>query len=237
MIRWNVFFKVEKVEQLALIGAAVSRVLFLCSEAREVLGSETPRVHHAAGQRDWPLAARAQQPGSVVRIGFVGPAIDRPSLMFVPNYQAFLAQLHVLGFVEGQNLIVTYGAVDDPRGLAVVAAELMQVQPELIVVSGTEPMLQSVRAASQTVPIVLIAVNFDPIARGYVASLARPGGNITGVVFQQLELAQKQVELLTHAFPGKTHLAALFDAQSADQFSAAERSARSLNLQMRGYKL
>src|SRR5262247_2005533 len=174
-----------------------------------------------AGAAAWPFAVRAQQPGRVVRIGFVGPAIDRPSLMFVPNYQAFLAQLHVLGFVEGQNLIVTYGAVDDPRGLAVVAAELMQVQPELIVVSGTEPMLQSVQAASQTVPIVLIAVNFDPIARGYVASLARPGGNITGVVFQQLELAQKQVELLTQAFPGKTHLP-LFDAQSADQFSAAE---------------
>jgi putative tryptophan/tyrosine transport system substrate-binding protein len=185
----------------------------------------------------WPLAARAQQAGRVVRIGFLGPAVDRPSLMFVPNYQAFMAQLRALGFVEGQNLVVTYGAVDDPRGLAVVATELMQVQPELIVVSGTEPMLQSVRAASQTVPIVLIAVNFDPIARGYVASLARPGGNITGVVFQQLELAQKQVELLTQAFPGKTHLAALFDAQSADQFSAAERSARSLNLQMRGYNL
>jgi putative tryptophan/tyrosine transport system substrate-binding protein len=57
----------------------------------------------------WSLEVRAQQPGRVVRIGFVGPAIDRPSLMFVPNYQAFLAQLHVLGFVEGQNLIVTYG--------------------------------------------------------------------------------------------------------------------------------
>ena len=183
-----------------------------------------------------PLTARAQ-PGRVVRIGFLGPAIDRPSLMFVPNYQAFLAQLRVLGFVEGQNLIVTYRAVDDPRGLAVVATELMQAQPELIVVGGTELMLQSVRAASQTIPIVLVAVNFDPIARGYVASLARPGGNITGVVFQQLELAQKQVELLTQAFPGKTHLAALFDAQSADQFSAAERSAKSLNLQIRGYKL
>src|SRR5262245_51646422 len=69
------------------------------------------------GAAAWPLAARAQQPGRVVRIGFVGPAIDRPSLMFAPLYQAFLAQLHVLGFVEGQNLIVTYGAVDDPRGL------------------------------------------------------------------------------------------------------------------------
>jgi putative ABC transport system substrate-binding protein len=185
----------------------------------------------------WPLVAHTQQPGRVVRIGFLGPAIDRPSLMFVPNYQAFLAQLRVLGFVEGQNLIVTYRAVDDPRGSAVVATELMQAQPELIVVGGTELMLQSVRAASQTIPIVLVAVNFDPIARGYVASLARPGGNITGVVFQQLELAQKQVELLTQAFPGKTQLAALFDAQSADQFSAAERSAKSLNLQIRGYKL
>jgi ABC-type uncharacterized transport system substrate-binding protein len=189
------------------------------------------------GAAAWPLAARAQQPGKVVRIGFLGPAVDRPSSMFVPVYQAFLAQLRVLGFIEGQNLIVTYGAVNDPRGLPVVATELMQAQPELIVVSGTEPMLQAVRAVSDTIPIVLVAVNFDPIARGYVASLARPGGNITGVVFQQLELAQKQVELLTQAFPGKTHLAALFDAQTADQFSAAERSAKSLNLQIRGHKL
>jgi putative tryptophan/tyrosine transport system substrate-binding protein len=188
------------------------------------------------GAVTWPFAGRAQQPGKVVRIGFLGPAIDRPSSMFVPNYQAFLAQLRVLGFIEGQNLIVTYGAVDDPRGLPVVATELMQVQPELIVVSGTEPMLQAVRTANYTIPIVLIAVNFDPISRGYVASLARPGGNITGVVFQQLELAQKQVELLTQAFPGRTHLAVLFDAQSADQFMAAERSAKSLNLQIRGYK-
>jgi putative tryptophan/tyrosine transport system substrate-binding protein len=189
------------------------------------------------GAAAWPLAARAQQAGRVVKIGFLGPAIDSPSSMFVPVYQAFLAQLRTLGFIEGQNLIVTYGAVDDTRGLSAVATELVQVRPELIVVSGTEPMLQAVRAASDTVPIVLVAVNFDPIARGYVASLARPGGNITGLVFQQLELAQKQVELLTQAFPGKTHLAALFDTQSADQFSAAERSAKSLNLQIRGYKL
>jgi putative ABC transport system substrate-binding protein len=189
------------------------------------------------GAAAWPLAARAQQPGKVLKIGFLGPAIDRPSSMFVPVYRAFLAQLRVLGFVEGQNLVVTHGAVDDPRGLTVVAAELMHVQPELIVVSGTELMLQAVRAANHTIPIVLIAVNFDPIARGYVASLARPGGNIAGVVFQQLELAQKQVELLTQAFPGKTHLAALFDAQTADQFTAAQHSVKSLNLQIRGYKL
>jgi putative ABC transport system substrate-binding protein len=157
--------------------------------------------------------------------------------MFVPLYRTFLAQLRMLGFNDGQNLTVTYGAVDDPRGLSAVATELMRSAPELVVVSGTEVMLQAVQAVSRTIPIVLIAVNFDPIARGYVVSLARPGGNITGVVFQQLELAQKQVELLTQAFPGKTRLAVLYDAQTADQFAAAEHSAKSLNLQIQGHKL
>ena len=122
----------------------------------------------------WPLAARAQQPGKVFRIGFFGPAVNRPSMM-VPLYQAFLAQLRVLGFNEGQNLNVTYGAVEDPRGLSIVAAELLQSQPDLIVVSGTEPMLQAVLAPNRGIPIVLIAVNFDPIARGYIKSLAAAG--------------------------------------------------------------
>ena len=77
----------------------------------------------------------------------------------------------------------------------------------------------------------MIAINYDPIARGYVTSLARPGGNITGVVSQQLELAQKQVDLQMQAFQGKTRLAALYDAQTVDQFTAAEQSARPLKLQ------
>jgi len=83
----------------------------------------------------------------------------------------------------------------------------------------------------------MIAVNFDPLARGYITSLTRPGGNITGLVFQQLELAQKQVELLTQAFPEKTQLAILFDGQSADQFGAAERAAKALNLQVQAIRL
>ena len=132
----------------------------------------------------WPLAAGAQETGKVARIGFLGPSIiNDPSSMFIPLYQALLAQLRVLGFNEGQNLVVTYGAVDDPRGLPVVATELTRSKPELIVVSGTEAMLQSVVAANRAIPIVLIAVNFDPIAHGYVNSLARPGGNITGSSF------------------------------------------------------
>src|SRR5262249_1066788 len=185
----------------------------------------------------WPLVARAQQAGKAYRIGFLGPGIADPSSSMATLYRAFLTQLRALGFNEGQNLIANYGAVDDPRGLSAVVADLVRSRPELIVVSGAESMLQAVVAANSDIPIVLIAVNFDPIARGYVASLARPGGRITGVVFQQLELAQKQVEILTQAFPERTRLAAMFDAQTADQFGAAEYSAKLLNLQMLPIKL
>jgi putative ABC transport system substrate-binding protein len=97
--------------------------------------------------------------------------------------------------------------------------------------------LQAVLGASAFIPVVFVAVNFDPLARGYVASLAHPDGNITGVVFQQLELAQKQVELLTEAFPKRTRLSVLYDAQSADQFTAAERTGQSLGLQVHQIKL
>jgi putative tryptophan/tyrosine transport system substrate-binding protein len=183
----------------------------------------------------WPLAARAQPPGKVVRIGLLGPSLDNPQPLAL--YRAFLGQLRELGFSEGQNLAAEYRGLEDPRGPFVVATELMRAQPDLIVALGPEVALQAVVGASGFVPIVFVAVNFDPLARGYAASLARPGGNITGVVFQQLELAQKQVELLTQAFPERTRLAVLFDPQSTDQLNAAERAAKSLTLQIQPLKL
>jgi putative ABC transport system substrate-binding protein len=107
----------------------------------------------------------------------------------------------------------------------------------LVVAWGPEVVLQALVGASGSVPIVFIAVNYDPIARGYVTSLARPGGNITGVFFRQLELAGKQVELLAQAFPDRPRMAVFFDGLSADQFSAAERTATSLNLQIQALRL
>jgi putative ABC transport system substrate-binding protein len=187
------------------------------------------------GAAAWPLAARAQQTDKVIRIGFFGPALTSPPPIAL--YQTFIAELRELGFNEGQNAKLQYRAVDDPRGAFVSASELMRWQPELIVAVGPELTLQAVVGASGFIPVVMVAVNFDPISRGYVQSLARPGGNITGVVFQQLELAQKQVDLLAQAFPGKTRLAVLFDAQSADQFVAAEGIAKSLNLKVQPIKL
>jgi putative ABC transport system substrate-binding protein len=182
----------------------------------------------------WPLAARAQQSGRLVRIGVLGPTLNNPPAM--EQYQAFRTQLAELGFREGQNLTIDYGHLDDPRGPFVVAAELVRSRPDLIVTSGPETSLQAVVGASGFIPVVMIAFNFDPLARGYIPSLARPGGNITGLVFQQLELAQKQVELLTQAFPDRTRLAMLFDALSG-QIDAAQRAAKALNLQVQALRL
>jgi putative tryptophan/tyrosine transport system substrate-binding protein len=83
----------------------------------------------------------------------------------------------------------------------------------------------------------MIAVNFDPLARGYIRNLARSGGNITGLVFQQLELAEKQVEVLTQTFRMRTRLAVLYDVQSMDQFRAAEQATKALNLRSRALRL
>jgi len=133
------------------------------------------------GAAEWPLAARAQQAGKVIRIGFFGPALTDP--VPIAYYQAFLAELRESGFVEGQNLTSVYQPFDEPRWPFAAAAELIRTQPDLLVAVGPEISLQAIVAASLAVPIVFAAVNYDPLARGYVASLARPGGNVTGVFF------------------------------------------------------
>ncbi len=184
----------------------------------------------------WPLAARAQQAGTIIHIGYFGPDIANAPVAR-DGFQAFRDELHARGLIEGQKIGINYKNLDDPRGLSVAAAELMQSRPDILVAVGPEIALQTVVAAKRAIPIVIVAINYDPIARGYVNSLSRPGGDITGVVFQQLELAQKQVEILTQAFPDRTRLAILFDAQSAYQFAAAELTAKSLKMQVQPLKL
>jgi putative ABC transport system substrate-binding protein len=183
----------------------------------------------------WPLAARAQQAGKVWRIGILGTSLNVPNL--VAYYEAFLAELKALGFEEGKNITINYQLVADPRGTFVAAAELMRSPPDLIWVNGPEVGLQAVVGASGFIPIVILAVNYDPIERGYVSSLAHPGGNITGVFYRQPELAVKQLELLTQAFPHATQLGVVWDALSADQFAAAEPVARARQLALQPLKL
>ena len=110
-------------------------------------------------------------------------------------------------------------------------------QPDLLVIAGPEVALQAVIGASGHIPIVMFAINFDPIERGYVTSLAQPSGNITGVIVRPLDLARKQIDLLRQVFPDRNRVAVLYDTQSADQFTAAEQGAKSLNLQVQAFKV
>ena len=188
------------------------------------------------GAATWPLAARAQQLSKISRIGFLGL---HGTVISDMGYAVFIDELRKLGFTEGKNLVVIdYHPPDSgPNEAFAAAVEMIRSNVELIVADGGELHLKAALAASPTIPIVLIANSFDPIARGYVASLARPGGNITGIFQRQPDLARKRVELMREAFPEKTHLAVLWDAITSEQFEAAKQTAESLNLQLHSVKL
>jgi putative tryptophan/tyrosine transport system substrate-binding protein len=185
----------------------------------------------------WPLAARAQQlAGRTARIGLLQASLDDP--VTARGYPAFLDELKKSGFSEGQNLTIEIVRVDqDTQRIFAETADLVRSNVELLVTTGPEIELKAAVAASATIPIVIWAINFDPIAHGYVKSLARPGGNVTGIVSLQTELAPKQVELLTEALPGRTRLAVLYDENTADTFAAADRQAKLLRLDVQPLKL
>jgi len=183
----------------------------------------------------WPLAARAQQTGKIARIGILGSSLTPEN---AAHNKGFLDELRQLGFSEDRNLTVHIrGAGQDRREDFAIAAEMIRSKVDLLAVSGPEVALQAAIGASRTIPIVMLANNFDPIVRGYVTNLARPGGNITGVFYRQPELAAKQLELLTQAFPERTRVGVLWDSFSADQFGAVEHAAKSLHLELRSLKV
>ena len=186
----------------------------------------------------WPLDVGAQQVvGKTARIGLLQTSPDNPVVQF--GYPVFVEELKKYGFVEGKNLTIEKVRTDqDSKRLFAETSDLARSNVDLLVIAGgPEIALQAAMGTSQTIPIVILATNYDPIAHGYVKSLARPGGNITGIVSRQTELAAKKVELLTQAFPDRTRLAVFYDGISADQFDAAQRQAELLRLEVRSLKL
>jgi putative ABC transport system substrate-binding protein len=152
-----------------------------------------------------PLAAEAQPVGKVPVIGVLegsAPALNQPVR------EAFRRGLEQLGWVEGRNVIIEYRSADGrTERFPELAAELVRLNVSVIVVTG-EPMIIAARQATTTIPIVMAAVG-DPVGRGFVASLARPGGNITGVSNLAVEMTGKWLELLKEAVPQATKVAAL----------------------------
>jgi len=152
-----------------------------------------------------PLTAEAQRAGKVPVIGVMeGPA---PGLN-QPVREAFRQGLEQHGWVEGRNLVIEYRSADGrTERFPELVAELVRLKVSVILVAG-EPMIIAARQATATIPIVMAAVG-DPVGRGFVASLARPGGNITGVSNMAVEMTGKWVELLKEAVPKATKVAAL----------------------------
>ena len=176
----------------------------------------------------WPLAARAQQAGRTYRVGLV---MGTNSPIYPPARAAFVEEMQKSGFVEGQNLVVDARSNQvNPARLLSIMAELVEAKTDLIISGGSEQTLHAAVSAAPATPIVMWANNFDPFARGYVQSLVKPGGNVTGVFTRQPEIAEKQIELLREVFPSFKRLALLWDAQTVDQFEAAQRRARMAGL-------
>src|SRR5437773_7581569 len=173
------------------------------------------------GAAAWPLAARAQQQPKMLRIGFVGMQ-PRQS----PLYANFLKRMAELGYQEDRNFTFDYIQTSNIDGYEKNYRELARRKVDVFLAVGNEPALRAALSAAEGRPIAFLAVDFDPLAKGYVTNLSRPGGNLTGIFVRQLELAAKRVEIAREAFPRATLVGIAFDAVSREQRDPTAEAAR-----------
>jgi putative tryptophan/tyrosine transport system substrate-binding protein len=161
----------------------------------------------AASAATWPFAARAQQPDKLPTIGFLGADVSSGS---AETATAFAERLSQLGWIEGHTIAIEYHWSEGrPERVAEFAAEFLQQKVNVIVTYGGA--VATLKQATAVIPIVF-AVAGDPVGSGFVESLARPGGNVTGMSLEQNDSASKRLELLRQVVPGLRRLAIMFDA-------------------------
>jgi putative tryptophan/tyrosine transport system substrate-binding protein len=175
----------------------------------------------------WPVAARAQSAGKLPTLGFLGadPAA------FSPWTAAFVAHLRELGWIEGRTIAIEYRWSEGrTERYAEIAAEFVRLKVDVIVTVGSA--VPTVKQATTVIPIVF-AVGIDPVGTGLVESLAKPGGNVTGLSLQATNLAGKRLELVREVLPRLGRLAIIFNAGNAQtvlEMRETEAGARSLGL-------
>jgi ABC-type uncharacterized transport system substrate-binding protein len=179
----------------------------------------------------WPLTARAQQPAKLPIIGYLGPSTRS---IDVHRLGALVQRLRELGWIEGRTIVIEYRwAEGRNEHLAEVTAEFVRLKVDVIVTAGTAAVVTAKQATS-VIPIVF-AVAGDPVGTGLVASLARPGGNVTGLSNQSADLAGKRLELLREVVPSLRRLAILANAGSPIgvlEMREAQAAARTLGLEV-----
>jgi putative ABC transport system substrate-binding protein len=179
-----------------------------------------------------PLAAGAQQAGKVARVGYLAASPITPGR--APNLEAFRQGLRALGWVEGQNLVIeTRSGEDSYERFADLVTELVRLKVDVIVTS-VAPAIQAAKQATETIPIVFVTLA-DPEVLGFVASLAQPGGNLTGFAGLPVELSSKRLEILKEALPSATRVAVLANPTNpmmAPLWRETERAARAVGVQL-----
>jgi putative ABC transport system substrate-binding protein len=181
--------------------------------------------------------AEAQQPAKVPRIGYVR-VVGSPSIPG-PNVEAFRQGLKDLGYVEGKNILIEFRYGEGkPDRVPSLVAELVQLKVDMLV-SGDAPAIRIAKDATKTIPIVMV-INQDPVATGLVDSLARPGGNITGISRLTRELSGKRLELLTEVVPQLSRVGILWAATSEGSkisFQEYQAAARALKIQLQSLEV
>jgi len=182
------------------------------------------------GVAGWPIAAMAEQLAKLPKIGFLGA----DATAFVPWTAAFVTRLRELGWIEGSTIAIEYRwSQGQPERYVEIAAEFVRLKVDVIVTVGSAVPL--VRQATAVIPIVF-AVGIDPVGSGLVASLAEPGGNVTGLSIQANDLAGKRLELLREVVPQLHRLAIMFNvgnAQPVLEMGETQAAARMLGLEVR----
>ena len=183
----------------------------------------------------WPLAARAQQPARTARIGFLYPG---PLAVAPPRIEIVLSGLRSAGYRQGEQVeLVPRVADSDPARLPRLAAELIEEKVDVVVAVSTAA-VRAVQAASTTIPIVAHDLETDPVASGFIANYAQPGGRITGVFFDFPDFRTKWLELLREVIPGLASIALLWDpASGVAQLEALQAAGDQLRLKARTLKV
>jgi putative ABC transport system substrate-binding protein len=154
-----------------------------------------------------------------------------------PYYVAFVDRLAKQGFVEGQNLAIEFRAAEGHADrLPRLAADLERQSCDVFLAPGSEPTLLAVKQVSRDTPIVMMAADYDPVAKGHVKSLAKPGGRITGVHVLQTALIEKRIEVLKELLPQAKRFGVLSDVATIDQLSAAAAAAKRVGIELQVYE-
>ena len=160
----------------------------------------------------WPLVARAEQPATVARIGYLGLG---PASAVSSRVEALRAGLRDLGWIEGKNLLFEFRWADNVDQLPGLAADLVRMKVDVIFATSST-LVEAARQATKTIPIVF-ATHADPIGSGHVASLPRPGGNITGLSELTTEIDAKALEILKEVVPQSTQIGVLWNPTTPSQ--------------------